>query len=142
VDRSNCKPKIGANKTNGNPESNQCAKILAATSKDKLLGDKAICSSVPSAKSVANIRLRDSMLANKAPTHKIPGATKRKVFISGPIPKGKRAATTTKKKTAVMTSFLRLKAKVRSRFTMATNALMLSACTNFQRQPAPRLGGW
>jgi len=48
-ERSNCKPKIGANKTKGKPESHQCAKILAATSKDKLLGDKAICSKLPSA---------------------------------------------------------------------------------------------
>jgi hypothetical protein len=55
------------------------------------------------------------MLASKAPTHKMPGATKRKVLISGPMPKGNKAATTTKKKTAVMTSVFHRMAKTKSR---------------------------
>ena len=49
TDKSNCKPKMGASKTKGKPDNSQCANILAATNTDKLLGDKAICSNVPSA---------------------------------------------------------------------------------------------
>ncbi len=59
--------------------------------------------------------------ASKAATQTTPGATKRSNCVSGPIPKGKRLTTITKKKSVDKTSARRLHASVRSRATIQRN---------------------
>ena len=63
------------------------------------------------------------MLDSSAPTHNTPGATMRKVLSSGPMPSGNKAATTTKKNTAVSTSLLRRMANNKSRRNTAMKAV-------------------
>ncbi len=121
-DKSNCNPKTGANNTNGKPETNQCASIFAPTNRGIAIGDKAICSKVPSRKSASNKRCKASIEESKAPTHKTPGAILRNTVNSGPIPSGNKAATTTKKNTALNPSLLRRHASNTSRRTTAQYA--------------------
>src|SRR3546814_4478001 len=55
------------------------------------------------------------MLASNADTHRTPGAIRRSISRSGPIPKGNRLTTTTKKKRGISASDLRSKATSKSR---------------------------
>src|SRR5882672_11404508 len=125
--RSNCSAKTGEISTSGRPVTSQCANTFAATIIPKGVAPSIICSSVPSAWSAANTRLSASIDASRAATHSTPGPTVRSSFGSGPIPRGKRLTTITKKSTTVRTSELRRAASSRSRKITQRSAAIISA---------------
>src|SRR5258708_6757240 len=125
--KSNCSAKTGEIRTRGRPETNQWANTLAATVIPRGVAPSSICSSVPSEWSDANIRCRASIEARSAATQMTPGAIVRRSAGSGPIPRGKRLTTITKKRSTVMTSELRRAASRRSRWITHRSAASMSA---------------
>ena len=83
--------------------------------------------------------LAGALVASRAPTQRTPGAILRSRAVSGPMPRGNRLVTMTKKKRAVSTSVLRRIASSRSRrMTASSDFTARSPCRREWESP----GGW